>query len=412
MISQGHGFEPAVGGVSRHVSEVARGLAAIGHQVLVATGPAPGENIDRLAIESHEKNLLVWRMPELAQQREGDKTPVSLVQSRMGPDQMMLSALLNRLCRQFEPQVIHGHDIHRRSRMLTPALFHMRTKVPIINTIHTGRDVSEWRGHTALPFDHTFTVSEHIRSQLPFANRASFLPPGVDPDFFRPSILAKDLHPSVVVLGPTMFVPISQVSERKGADLAVEAFVIAAAQWPELNLLMVDAENGSAEPPMSDTFGRQLRARIRSAGLAHRAHFDVFSPHEMGDVHRAVAFNGGVLVHPSRTEGLSTTPLESMSCGLPTIVTDIPGHRTVTHGDSGLVVPLDDPQKLAGAVLLARQPHVRRHLIEGGNLAAKQYNLFDNVIPTVADVYSQLAGTTGRRIPYAGPEFRPSLVVA
>lgn len=57
-----------------------------------------------------------------------------------------------------------------------------------------------------------------------------------------------------------------------------------------------------------------------------------------------------VFVLPSRTEGLPVALLEAMSCGLGVVATDVGGVSAVI-GDTGIVVPAEDPGALASGIL-------------------------------------------------------------
>ncbi len=58
-----------------------------------------------------------------------------------------------------------------------------------------------------------------------------------------------------------------------------------------------------------------------------------------------------IAVLPSRREGLPLSLLEASACGRPMIATDVPGCREiVVHGETGLLVPLDEPAFLADAI--------------------------------------------------------------
>ena len=56
-------------------------------------------------------------------------------------------------------------------------------------------------------------------------------------------------------------------------------------------------------------------------------------------------------VQASHQEGLPNAVLEAMSAGLPVVATRVSGHEDVVeHDKTGLLVPPDAPQQLAGAL--------------------------------------------------------------
>jgi glycosyltransferase involved in cell wall biosynthesis len=58
-----------------------------------------------------------------------------------------------------------------------------------------------------------------------------------------------------------------------------------------------------------------------------------------------------IVVLPSRREGLPKSLLEAAACGRPMIATDVPGCREIViPGETGLLVPYEDPPSLARAI--------------------------------------------------------------
>ncbi|HRD48149.1 MAG TPA: TIGR03088 family PEP-CTERM/XrtA system glycosyltransferase [Candidatus Contendobacter sp.] len=58
-----------------------------------------------------------------------------------------------------------------------------------------------------------------------------------------------------------------------------------------------------------------------------------------------------LFVLPSRAEGISNTILEAMACGLPVVATDVGGNaELVAKGETGQLVPANDPAALAAAI--------------------------------------------------------------
>jgi glycosyltransferase involved in cell wall biosynthesis len=85
-----------------------------------------------------------------------------------------------------------------------------------------------------------------------------------------------------------------------------------------------------------------------------------------------------IFVLPSRSEGMPNALMEAMSCGLPVIVSDAsPGPLgLVRDGDTGLVVPVDDPAALARAIeSLANDPALRKRLGHSARQRVSGYDL-------------------------------------
>lgn len=95
----------------------------------------------------------------------------------------------------------------------------------------------------------------------------------------------------------------------------------------------------------------------------------------------------------SLSEGISNAVLEAMSCGLPVVTTDCGGMReVVTDGVEGFVVPLRDPQTMAGKLLqLDRDPSLRDRIGQAARERVirdfdlkDQFNAFHELFTTIA----------------------------
>jgi len=75
---------------------------------------------------------------------------------------------------------------------------------------------------------------------------------------------------------------------------------------------------------------------------------------------------------PSHREGMPRSIIEAMMCALPVVATDIRGSREeVVDGETGLLVPVNDPAALALALdRLARDPALRRRMGAAGRARA------------------------------------------
>jgi glycosyltransferase involved in cell wall biosynthesis len=71
-----------------------------------------------------------------------------------------------------------------------------------------------------------------------------------------------------------------------------------------------------------------------------------------------------IAVLPSLHEGVPLSLLEAAACGRPMVATDVPGCRDIVrHGETGLLVPVNDAPALAEAIdRLAKAPELRARL--------------------------------------------------
>jgi glycosyltransferase involved in cell wall biosynthesis len=124
-------------------------------------------------------------------------------------------------------------------------------------------------------------------------------------------------------------VAVSRLVRQKGLDVAVEAMagmdatLVVLGEGPERERLEAQA--------------RELRVRL-------------LLPGRVGDV-ASVLRRADVLVHPARWEGFGLALLEAMLAGLPVVasrVSSIP--EIVVDGETGLLVPPDDPAALRAAL--------------------------------------------------------------
>jgi colanic acid/amylovoran biosynthesis glycosyltransferase len=168
--------------------------------------------------------------------------------------------------------------------------------------------------------------------------------------------------------GPLLFV--GRLVAKKGVDVLIDACALLRGELPELDVEIVGGG------PLAE----ELARRARRAGIANRTHFLGPQPAEVVDA----AFRRCSLVAlPSRIDehgdrdGMPTVLIEALARGVPVVATDLVGiPEVVRHGETGLLVPPDDPPALAAAITqLVRDPALARGLAAGGRaLVAERFN--------------------------------------
>jgi len=134
-----------------------------------------------------------------------------------------------------------------------------------------------------------------------------------------------------------------------------------------------------------------LRARARRLGLEARVVFAGARP----DAARWFAALDAY-VSASHVEGLPLALVEAMAASLPVIASRVPGHvDTVVEGDTGVLVPVDDPVALAtAAAALLADPARARALGAAGRTRARRDFSVDRMAAEIAEVYRRAAATT------------------
>lgn len=155
----------------------------------------------------------------------------------------------------------------------------------------------------------------------------------VVPNGYDPAELAAGAafpHERPYVLG------VGRLEAQKGFDVLIDA--VARLGRPDLDLLL--AGDGSLRAP--------LEAHAAACGVAARVRF-------LGATDRATTvalFRGAAVVAcPSRFEGLPLVCVEALAAGRPVVASRVNGiPELVVDGETGLLVPPDDPAALAAAL--------------------------------------------------------------
>jgi glycosyltransferase involved in cell wall biosynthesis len=150
---------------------------------------------------------------------------------------------------------------------------------------------------------------------------------------------------------------IGRLHEQKGWDVLCAAAPAIRAAVPEAALAVI-----GHGPEREALEAAAAEAGVRLLGWRPDAGRDI------------AAFD--VLVLPSRYEGLSLTAIEALAAGVPIVASDVPGLREAV-GESGVLVPPEDPAALAAAVAgLLRDESRRRALADAGQArAAREFGV-------------------------------------
>ncbi|MGQ0764264.1 MAG: glycosyltransferase family 4 protein [Gemmatimonadota bacterium] len=350
----------APGGVQVHVGQLSRHLRERGHDVLVL---APG---DRPGFFGGAR--LVGR--PYAVHVNGSVARLCF-SSRS-------SHLVKKALEVFKPDIIHVHDPLAPS---TSMLAVIHRTAPVVATFHSyfARDHFEGRVYTAIApllrpvwrrVDRRIAVSEAARisvcSRMGPAD-VEIVPNGADVEAFG------DAQPADLPAGRKLLF-VGRLEPRKGFPVAVRAFALLAARYPDLRLVVVGAgEQAGAVNELTPA----IRSRVHMLGKV---------PNEtLATFHRAA----DVFISPATgSESFGIVLVEAMAAALPLVASDIPGYREVVrHNREGLLVKPSDPAALAdGVARFLDDPALARQLAANG-FARSQAFSWTRIIDRLEQVY-------------------------
>jgi len=332
-------FYPWIGGAERQAHKLARELRQRGIPVEIVTGwwfrgTPQREIFDGIPVF---RNHTLWDMFGIRGLR------------RFG-GYLYLATLLWYLWRRrahYDVIHVHGLNYHTAPAALAARWFGRQVITKLANS-GSASDIQKFRTSqqlpgarlllpTALRCDRFIATNPTIRQELtavgvPSENIVE-LTNGVETDSIR-SRSDYALHQPIRLLF------VGRLHRQKGLDVLLAGFASLVQQHPRLNLrLQVLGEGPLRESLMRLAFELEIASRVEWVGQTDRV---------MDYLQQADLF-----VLPSRAEGISNALLEAMACGLPVVVSKIPGNTDVVeHGRNGLLFAVDDQSSLANALTL------------------------------------------------------------
>lgn len=331
-----HVFRAPVGGLFRHVIDLAREQAARGHRVgLIADSTTGGERAEA-AFEALMPSLALGltRIP---------------MQRQIGPADSFAVARVMRRSVKVGADVLHGHGAkggaYARLAFNNPRA--VRTYTPHGGSLLFKNDNLAGRIYLA-------TERFLMRRGDLFLFESQF-----SADMFRDKIgtprgLVRVAHngvsraefePVVPQADATDLVFMGELRWLKGIDLLIEAMAKLRDAGHPVTATVIG----------SGTDGDTLRAQAENLGVASAIRFLPAMPGRLALAH------GRVMVLPSRAESLPYVVLEAAAAGVPLVVTRVGGISEIYGPQSAALVPPQDALALAEAI---------RQTLDGGAAAA------------------------------------------
>lgn len=302
-----------------------------------------------------------------------------------------------RLIRALGIQVVHTHG---KGPGLYGRLAARWAGVPAVHTFHGIHYSGYWRLGQALylalerllsHLSHTIInvsasqEAEGLSLRLFRASQSVVVVNGIDFQELHGVIASSPIRRESLGLTPDDLVLgcVSRFDPIKRVETLLRALQLLAPRFPRLILLLV---GGGGEE-------ERIRRLTAEMGLGSRVIFTGFLEKPV-----RIYPTLDLYVATSLKEGLPLSLIEAMVAGLAVVATDVPGHRDVViHGETGLLVPPEDPAALVVAIAsLLADPDRRRRMGEVGRQRALKEFAVQSMVEGTAEVYRRASARGAR----------------
>jgi glycosyltransferase involved in cell wall biosynthesis len=323
-----HVLRAPVGGLFRHVMDVAQGQIERGHRVgLIVDSMTGGARADAILAELTSRLALgVQRVP---------------ITRELHPRDLLALWRISRWVSAVAPDVLHGHGAKGAAlARLTPTA---RDAIRVY-TPHGGSLIycpgtlagGFYRSLEGIlnPLTDLFLFESTYVADL--YRRVIGRPHGMV-RVVRNGIAETEFEPIAPRPDATDVVCVGELRPVKAIDVLIEAIAI----------LKQSGRRVSATLAGEGADGTKLRAQAHRLGVTDQIHFIGHCP-----ARQAFAM-GRMFVIPSRAESLPYVLLEAAAAGMPIVATDVGGNAEIFGPQSGQLIPPDDVAALTGAITAA-----------------------------------------------------------
>ncbi|MDE2704437.1 MAG: glycosyltransferase, partial [Gemmatimonadota bacterium] len=244
------------------------------------------------------------------------------------------------------PDIIHAHCAYPDGRAAVE--YGSQTGRPVVITVH-GSDIkilpklkSQWRQLIVEALTQAaavIVVSQELRREVMQlgvpADKVRYIPNGVDCRLFSVAGSHQLDEEKWHLLYVGRFV------EAKGLRVLLAALAKVRSQGRDVSLTLIGGHpaTGTADP---------FLPQVNDLNLSEHVSFEDAVPWEELPSYMAAA---DLFVLPSFSEGLTTSLIEAMACGLPVVATRCGGPEEVVNEEIGRLVAVGDAEDLAAGIL-------------------------------------------------------------
>ena len=322
------------GGITSYLMTLARGLLRQGHHIVVASGD--GDRVGDLEASGIRHVMVPLR-----------------VKCAVHPNVFLSLPRLFKLIKEEKINIIHAHT---RSTQVCAAVLSRLTGIPVVSTCHGffkphwGRRMFPLWGKAVIAISPQ--VAAHLIKDLRVDEQdVTVVSNGIELDHFRPvETRKKSDHRRRWGFsdGPLIGI-VARLSDVKGHCYLIEAMPDVLKVFSNAQCLIVGV--GPEEDKLKEL------VRLRGLGQSVRFFHVVNKTAELLPIL-------DIFILPSLQEGLGLSAMEAGACGVPVIASRVGGiPDVVIDGETGILVPSQDPKALAGAIIRLLSDPAKMHAL-------------------------------------------------
>ncbi len=375
---------------------VAQELVKAGHEVLVIVpdhqettdSPFPTKTI-LFSNGQNEHAQLDFNFPCFTTHPRSTTTFYELTDAQLAAYVNAWQQAVDEAIAEFQPDVIHAHHV-----WVTPYIAY-RSGLPYVISCH---------GTDLMGFEQGPRYREMALAGAQHAHAVIAISRQVQADAMRTYDLAIERVPLIWNgFGADIFMIIPDASKAAvlgelslgGADKPLLSFVGKFTEFKGIDVLLKAAVKYEAEIPGVQTLlvgngvlWDDMHALHQELGL-HNVHFLGHQPQPtVARIYNAA----DVSVVPSRIEPFGLVAVEALACGTPVVATNAGGLPDFINEDVGALVPLEDPDSLAAAIIDALQNGTKQTKGVYANQYAFEGFTWTKQVARMVDLYRDALG--------------------
>lgn len=354
-----HVLRAPVGGLFRHVIDLAEGQIDCGHKVGIVADSTKVQQICEAKLTALQPRLALGL----------HRIPIS---RRPGPSDLVAMMRVSRIVRATRPDIVHGHGAKggALARLAAAPSSVIRAYTPHGGSLHSGRiaivleRMLKARGQLYL-FESAFSQNFYLDRVGKPSGLVRVIHNGLRDEEFEGVALQADAA-DVVYLG--------EMRALKGVDILIEALAKSCRNGQHISAALV-GDGPDAE---------QFRGLVNHLGLSGLVTF-----HKSMTTRKALAL-GRIVVVPSRAESLPYVVLEALAAGKPIVATNVGGIPEIFGSHSDSLVPPENADALAAAIQrVSTAPDIHVHTATLRNRVKERFSV-KRMTDLVLDSYLQL----------------------